>query len=290
MNYSSLKEICDLSNKENIPFWKVILEDDAKERGVLPSESFNQMKKMLYELIKSDENYDKNKRSKSGISGGDGDKFEKYVRKQKNLSGQFCGKVSERAIKIGETNACMGRIVATPTAGSSGVLPACLLTYREFFKTSDKNLTEALFVAAGIGEIIALNASISGAAGGCQAEIGSASSMAAGALVYLQGGNNEQICSAVAISMKALLGLTCDPVGGLVECPCIKRNSLGALNAVNSCDMAMAGIRSVIPADEVIEAMGEIGKNMSDKYRETGKGGLATTESGKKICKKLEEK
>lgn len=290
MNYSSLKEVCDLSNKENIPFWKVILEDDAKERGVLPSESFNQMKKMLYELIKSDENYDKNKLSKSGISGGDGGKFEKYVRKQKNLSGQFCGKVSERAIKIGETNACMGRIVATPTAGSSGVLPACLLTYREFFKTSDENLTEALFVAAGIGEIIALNASISGAAGGCQAEIGSASSMAAGALVYLQGGNNEQICSAVAISMKALLGLTCDPVGGLVECPCIKRNSLGALNAVNSCDMAMAGIKSVIPADEVIEAMGEIGKNMSDKYRETGKGGLATTESGKKICKKLEEK
>lgn len=290
MNYSSLKEICDLSNKENIPFWKVILEDDAKERGVLPSESFNQMKKMLYELIKSDENYDKNKRSKSGISGGDGGKFEKYVRKQKNLSGQFCGKVSERAIKTGETNACMGRIVATPTAGSSGVLPACLLTYREFFKTSDENLIEALFVAAGIGEIIALNASISGAAGGCQAEIGSASSMAAGALVYLQGGNNEQICSAVAISMKALLGLTCDPVGGLVECPCIKRNSLGALNAVNSCDMAMAGIKSVIPADEVIEAMGEIGKNMSDKYRETGKGGLATTESGKKICKKLEEK
>lgn len=289
MNYSSLKEICSLSEKENIPFWKVILEDDAKERGVLPSESFNQMKEMLYELIRSDESYDEKKRSNSGISGGDGGRFEVYVKKGLNLSGQFCGKVSERAIKTGETNACMGRIVATPTAGSSGVLPACLLTYRDFFNVSDERLTEALFVAAGIGEIIALKASVSGAAGGCQAEIGSASSMAAGALVYLQGGSNLQICSAVAMSLKALLGLTCDPVGGLVECPCIKRNSLGALNAVNSCDMAMAGIKSVIPADEVIEAMGEIGKNMSERYRETGKGGLAATESGRKIRKKLEE-
>ena len=180
----------------------------------------------------------------------------------------------------------MKKIVAAPTAGACGVLPAVLLPlYRK--GVSQEKMIEALYVAAGIGQVIAARAFISGAAGGCQAEIGSASSMAAGALVYLRGGSNAQILHAVAMAMKMLLGLVCDPVAGLVEVPCIKRNVGGAVNAIAAADMALAGIDSVIPADEVIDAMKEVGMNMLPAYRETARGGLATTKTGKKINAEL---
>ena len=184
----------------------------------------------------------------------------------------------------------MHRIVAAPTAGSCGVLPAVLLTYQEEKHCSDEKMTEALYVAAGIGGVIGTRASLSGAEGGCQAEIGSASAMAAGALAYLEGGSEEEINHAAALALKGLLGLACDPVAGLVEVPCVKRNVIGSVNAVTSADMALAGIVSRIPPDEVIDAMRTIGAHMPLEVRETGIGGLAGTKRGQEIAEELKTK
>ncbi|MGN0334675.1 MAG: L-serine ammonia-lyase, iron-sulfur-dependent, subunit alpha [Lachnospiraceae bacterium] len=287
MVYKSLQEICEIAGKENIPFWKVIQMDDCTERQVTPEESFEKMRQMFRAMVHADESYTGTRKSAGNMAGGDGKRLEAYVSGGKSLSGAFIGKVMERAVKMAESNACMRRIVAAPTAGSCGVLPAVLLTYRDQIDDREDRIVEALYTAAGIGQIIAERASISGAFGGCQAEIGSASAMAAGALVHLQGGSNAGICAATAIALKGLLGLTCDPVAGLVEVPCVKRNVVGAVNAVTSADMVMAGVVSVIPADEVIDAMGEIGNEMPRKYKETSEGGLAVTPTALEITKKL---
>lgn len=287
MVYKSLKEICVMAAQAKLPFWKIIQRDDCTERQVEEVDSFAQMRKMYEAMKHADEMYTGTRKSHSGMVGGDGKKLERYVENKKAMSGAFIGKVMERAVKMAESNACMRRIVAAPTAGSCGVLPAVLLTYEDQVCADEEKIVEALYTAAGIGQIIAHRASISGAFGGCQAEIGSASAMAAGALVYLQGGSNEEICSAVAISLKSLLGLTCDPIGGLVEVPCVKRNVIGAVNAVTAADMVLAGVESVIPADEVIDVMGEIGNEMPKKYKETSEGGLATCPTGVKITKNL---
>jgi L-serine dehydratase len=188
---------------------------------------------------------------------------------------------------MGESNACMKKIVAAPTAGSCGVIPAVLLGYEEKYNATMQQMVEALYVASGIGEVIAARAFLAGAAGGCQAEVGSASAMAAGALAYLNGGDNDSIAHAAAMSLKNLLGLVCDTVGGLVEVPCVKRNVVGAVNAIASADMAVAGIRSQIPPDEVIDAMREIGESLPRSLRETGEGGLAATPTGQEIMNRL---
>lgn len=203
------------------------------------------------------------------------------------LCGDFIGKVMEKALKTSESNACMKRIVAAPTAGSCGVVPAVLLSIQEERGFSDEKMIEALYVSAGIGGVIANRAFLSGAAGGCQAEIGSASAMAAGAVAYLLGGNACEISNAAALALKNLLGLACDPVAGLVEVPCVKRNVLGAVNAMTSADMTMAGIFSKIPPDEVIDAMRSIGRSMPEEIRETGKGGLAGTPTGLAIRERM---
>ena len=188
---------------------------------------------------------------------------------------------------MGESNACMKRIVAAPTAGACGVLPAVLIPCYHRFGCPESRILEALYTSAGIGQVIAYRASIAGASGGCQAEIGSASSMAAGALVQLRGGTPEQIADAAAMALKNLLGLVCDPVAGLVEVPCIKRNVIGAMGAVAAADMALAGIRSNIPADQVFDAMREIGDKMDASLRETGFGGLAATPEGIRLRDRL---
>ena len=193
----------------------------------------------------------------------------------------------EKALRVSESNACMKRIVAAPTAGSCGVVPAAFLSIQEKMGYDDDQMTEALLVAAGIGGVIASRAFLAGAAGGCQAEIGSASAMAAGGLAYLLGGDADTIAHAAALALKNLLGLACDPVAGLVEVPCVKRNVMGAVNALTSADLAMAGIFSKIPPDEVIDAMRNIGRNMNEDIRETGKGGLAGTPSGIRIREKI---
>lgn len=195
--------------------------------------------------------------------------------------------VISQALQMGESNACMKRIVAAPTAGACGVLPAVLIPLYREKKIPDEKVLEALYTAAGIGQVIAARAFIAGAAGGCQAEIGAASSMAAGALVHLRGGDSSQIIQAAAMALKNLLGLVCDPVAGLVEVPCVKRNVIGAVNALSCADMALAGITSRIPPDQVIDAMKEIGESMHVSLRETGEGGVANTPAAREIAQRL---
>ena len=232
--------------------------------------------------------YDKNLKSQSSLVGGDGGKMQEYLENGDTLCGPFMGKVIAGALQMGESNACMKRIVAAPTAGACGVLPAVLVPYFLEEKATQQQVVEALYVAAGIGQVIALRAFIAGASGGCQAEIGSASAMAAGAMVHLCGGSPDQIAQASAMALKNMLGLVCDPVAGLVEVPCVKRNVVGAVNALASADMALAGIASRIPPDQVIDAMREVGERMPAEVRETGEGGLAATTEGKEIAARLQ--
>ena len=287
MGFHKLQEIADWVQQKNLPFWKVVMQDDQQERNVSEEESFGMMRSMYQAMREADQSYSPELRSASGMAGGDGAMLEQFRKQENRLIGDFLTEVMEKAVKMAESNACMKRIVAAPTAGSCGVIPAVLLTYEKQKETGEERMTEALFVAAGIGEVIAASASISGAEGGCQAEIGSASAMAAGAVTYLEGGNTEEILHAAALALKNMLGLTCDPVAGLVEVPCIKRNVSGAVNAVVSSQMALAGIRSVIPPDEVIDSMRRIGKLLPGCLRETSQDGLATTPTAQKIGKQL---
>lgn len=288
MSFAKLTDIIKQSEERNVSFWEVVMLDDMKERNVSREESFNEMLVMLRAMRTADEEYDPNLRSASGLAGGDGEKLHQYRMKENRLIGDYLVEVMEKAIKMGESNACMKRIVAAPTAGSCGVIPAVLLTYEEQKEVPEEKIAQALYVAAGIGEVIAATACIAGAGGGCQAEIGSASAMAAGALTYLEGGNNEEIVHAAALSLKNMLGLTCDPVAGLVEVPCIKRNVSGAVNAVVSSQMAIAGIRSAIEPDEVIDSMRRIGKQIPECLRETSREGLAITPSAIAVTKRLQ--
>ena len=229
------------------------------------------------------QDYEGNLHSRSGLVGGMGQTMDEYAEKKDTYCGDFVTKVIATALKTGESNACMKRIVAAPTAGACGVLPAVLVPYFEEGRADKEKIIEALFVAAGIGQVIAARAYIAGATGGCQAEIGSASAMAAGALVHLKGGNAHQIAQAAAMALKNLLGLVCDPVAGLVEVPCVKRNVVGAVNALSSADMSLAGIFSKIPPDEVIDAMKEVGDRMHDSLKETAEGGIANTKFARSL-------
>ena len=196
-------------------------------------------------------------------------------------------KISYRALAVSEFNAAMGCIVAAPTAGACGILPAVISTVAEENNSSEERIIESLFIAAGIGQVIAAKASISGAEGGCQAECGSAAAMAAGAAVHLLGGKPAQVFEAVALAMKNSLGLVCDPVAGLVEVPCIKRNAFFGVLSLVAAELAFIGVKSVIPPDEVIVAMAEIGRDLAPKYKETARGGLATTPTGLRLREKL---
>lgn len=270
-----------------MPFWKLVQMEDCKELQKTPEDSEQEMLSVYQAMRASYEDYEDELHSASGLVGGEGAKIYRKRMEKKLLCGDFIGCVMEKALKISESNACMKRIVAAPTAGSCGVVPAVFLSVQEQQKLSDEQMVEALYVAGGIGGVIATRASLSGAAGGCQAEIGAASAMAAGGLVYLQGGTAADIANAAALALKSLLGLACDPVAGLVEVPCVKRNVLGAVNAVTAADMALAGIMSKIPADEVFDAMYNIGKHMDEEIRETARGGLATTPTGVQISEKI---
>lgn len=255
MALDSMKEIFERSARENIPFWEIVLQYDMEERQVSRQASMAKMLLTWQAIQDAADSYTGTQRSVSGLVGGDGLKMRLYARRGESIGGEFMDEVIVQAISMAESNACMRRIVAAPTAGSCGVVPAVLLPLCEREHYTQHELLEALYVASGIGAVIAYRASISGAAGGCQAEIGTASAMAAGALVSLRGGTNEQIGHAVAMALKNLMGLVCDPVAGLVEVPCVKRNVIGAVNAISAADMALAGIESRIPVDEVIDAM-----------------------------------
>lgn len=277
--YHTLNDLIKLSADNNLEIWEIIQQADMYEKDRSESDSFNMMKEMYVAMKNADSMYDGTLRSASNKAGGDGGLLHSYNESGKNICGSFMGKVMEKAIKMGESNACMRRIVAAPTAGSCGVLPAVLLSYEEDFDVAEDNMVKAMYVAAGIGKVIAENAFIAGAAGGCQAEIGSASAMAAGALAFLQGGDSSAIINAATLSLKNFLGLVCDPVAGLVEVPCIKRNSYGAVNAVTSAQLSLAGIKSAIAPDDVVDSMRRIGNQLPASLKETSCGGLAITES-----------
>lgn len=277
--YHTLNDLIKLSADNNLEIWEIIQQADMYENDRSESDSFNMMKEMYVAMKNADSMYDGTLRSASNKAGGDGGLLHSYNESGKNICGSFMGKVMEKAIKMGESNACMRRIVAAPTAGSCGVLPAVLLSYEEDFDVAEDDMVKAMYVAAGIGKVIAENAFIAGAAGGCQAEIGSASAMAAGALAFLQGGDSSAIINAATLSLKNFLGLVCDPVAGLVEVPCIKRNSYGAVNAVTSAQLSLAGIKSAIAPDDVVDSMRRIGNQLPASLKETSCGGLSITES-----------
>lgn len=277
--YHTLNDLIKLSADNNLEIWEIIQQADMYENDRSESDSFNMMKEMYVAMKNADSMYDGTLRSASNKAGGDGGLLHSYNESGKNICGSFMGKVMEKAIKMGESNACMRRIVAAPTAGSCGVLPAVLLSYEEDFDVAEDDMVKAMYVAAGIGKVIAENAFIAGAAGGCQAEIGSASAKAAGALAFLQGGDSSAIINAATLSLKNFLGLVCDPVAGLVEVPCIKRNSYGAVNAVTSAQLSLAGIKSAIAPDDVVDSMRRIGNQLPANLKETSCGGLAITES-----------
>lgn len=290
MSFQSLEEIKNRCEKDSVEFWKAVQLEDCQERGVSEEDSWSEMSRMWEVMKDSLREYEPEQISRSGLVGKEGGQMEAYQKAGNTLCGDFMSKVITAALKMGCNNACMRRIVAAPTAGACGVLPAVLVTYYKEHQVQEAQMIEAMYVAAGVGQVIAHRAFLAGAAGGCQAEIGSASSMAAAAICYAAGGSISQMGHAAAMALKNLLGLVCDPVGGLVEVPCVKRNVGGAVNAMAAADMALAGIESRIPADQVFDAMREVGMKMDASLRETGFGGVAASETGQKIMAGLQRK
>ena len=289
MNYHSINDLVELCHKNNAQIWQVIMMDNAHERMVSEDKIFENMRVMYKAMKTADNNYDKSLKSPSRMAGGDGELMYQYNKSGRNICGDFVGMVMEKALKMGESNACMRRIVAAPTAGSCGVIPAVFISYETYFKALEDDMVKALLIDSGIGAVIAENASIAGASGGCQAEIGSASAMAAAGLTFLQGGDSMQIVNSSALALKSMLGLACDPVCGLVEVPCIKRNVAGAMNAITAAQMSMAGIKSVISPDEVIDSMQRIGAAMPSSLKETAREGLAITPTAELIKRELDK-
>ena len=278
-----------IAASEGRTIFDAVLEADCTDRGVTAEASLEKMTALYAAIRRAGEGYDPALRSHSGMVGGDGARMRAYVAAGKTICGEYIGGVIAQALEMGESNACMKCIVAAPTAGSCGVLPAVLLPYQQREGLDDAALVRAMYVAGAIGQVIAQKASIAGAAGGCQAEIGTASAMGAAALCYLAGGSAQAVCHAAAIALKSLMGLVCDPVAGLVEVPCVKRNAAGAMLAMSSADMALAGVRSAVPPDEVILAMREVGERMDVSLRETGLGGVAGTPFGQAMAERMQE-
>ena len=289
MAFSSVHEMIDLCKESGKPLYEVILESDLAESGLTRAESEAEMHRLWAVMQATSDGYCGTDRSMSGFAGGDAAKVEQAHQEGKSLGGDYLAAVTAEALKTAECNACMKRIVAAPTAGSCGVLPAVLLPLARSGEADEESICDALYVAAGFGQVIAARATLAGAEGGCQAEVGAASAMAAAALCHLKGGAPEQCAAAAAMALGNLLGLVCDPVAGLVEVPCVKRNVVGAVNAVSCANMALAGVDYAIPCDEVIDAMGRVGSLLSPDLRETGQGGLAATPTGVRIAQTLAE-
>jgi L-serine dehydratase len=265
----------------------LVLADQAELMELPPEKVFRIMKDNLEVMRRSAEKgAEEGLRSTSGLTGGDGFRMARYAGGSP-LSGALCAGAIARAIAVAEYNAAMGKIVAAPTAGSCGILPAAILAMTDERGAPEDAAVMALFTAGALGLVIANEASIAGAEGGCQAECGGAAAMAAGALVELSGGDPLMVAEACAIAVKNQLGLVCDPVAGLVEVPCVKRNAGGIMCALAAADMALAGIKSVIPVDEVIGAMREVGEALPASLKETAQGGLALTPTGLALKKRI---
>jgi len=284
MRFSTIAELIELAESENKRISDIMIETEMEIDGREEEEIIEHMKAQL-DVMKGaiKKGLTEDIKSRSGLSGGDGKKLAQYIEKNKFLSGRVILEAVSQAIATSEVNAAMGTVVATPTAGSVGILPGTIFATAKKLDSTEEDMIHALFTAGAIGLVIANNAFISGAAGGCQAEIGSATAMAAAAIVQMAGGTPTQSAHALGISLKNMLGLTCDPVAGLVEVPCVKRNAMGAANAMLAADMALAGITSIIPPDEVIEAMYKIGCAMPIPLKETALGGLADTPTARRL-------
>lgn len=288
IKFSSMADLVKLSQTHHKKISDLMVEYEMEVSGRSREDILAMMDKNLTIMEQAAERgITEDIKSRSGLTGGDAKRIDQYMNRAQSLSGDRMLEAVKMAVATNEVNAAMGIIVATPTAGSCGVVPGCLLSVGKRLEVSRSELIGGLFAAAAIGFVIANNSFISGAAGGCQAEVGSAAAMAAGALVELAGGTAEQSSEAVAIALKNLLGLVCDPIAGLVEAPCVKRNAIGAANALVAADLALAGVTSLIPADEVIEAMFRIGKAMPSTLRETALGGLAATPTGIRLKEQI---
>ncbi len=286
VNFNTMAELAAAARERRLPLHEVVIQREMETRSMTREavlaamrENWRVMQAAMERGIASEAP------SVSGLTGGDAKRL--FAWRGRGYLGTAALAAAARAVAVSEVNASMGRIVACPTAGSCGIVPAVLQAAVEKTGCTEDAVVAALFTAAGIGMVVEQNACIAGAAGGCQAECGTAAGMAAGALIELAGGTPEQICNGVALAIKNLLGLACDPVAGLVEVPCVKRNGFAAVHAMTAADMALAGVVSVIPVDEVISAMKEIGRAMPAALRETAQGGLAVTPTGKAAARRI---
>ena len=278
----SIKYMIEQASALSCPLWQIILREETADSDLSQeqiysrlSDTYAAMKRAALSGLSADT------RSISGMTGGDAAKYYSYAKSGKSMLSELCSKAVSYALATSECNASMGVIVAAPTAGSAGIMPGAFIAAQEVYGFSDEDILNALLTASGVGAVISEKASLAGAVCGCQAECGSAAAMTAAGICQLMGGSVQQCMDAGALALKNCLGLACDPVAGLVEVPCIKRNGMYTVFAINAADMALAGRRSFIPFDEVIDSMRRIGMDMPPCIRETGEGGLATTETGK---------
>ncbi|MGN7230338.1 L-serine ammonia-lyase, iron-sulfur-dependent, subunit alpha [Priestia megaterium] len=285
--FRNVAELVELAESQNVKIAEIMIQQEIDITGVTREEIMEKMDRNLTVMEEAVERGLKGVQSVTGLTGGDAVLLQNYIQSGKSLSGNLILDAVSKAVATNEVNAAMGTICATPTAGSAGVVPGTLFAVQHKLNPTRKEMIEFLFTSGAFGFVVANNASISGAAGGCQAEVGSASSMAAAAIVEMAGGTPSQAAEAMAITLKNMLGLVCDPVAGLVEVPCVKRNAMGAANAMIAADMALAGITSRIPCDEVIDAMYKIGQTMPVALRETAQGGLAATPTGRELEAKI---
>lgn len=285
--FRNVKELVELATSENKLISELMIEQEMLVTRRTREEIMDQMDRNLTVMEQAVEKGLKGVHSTSGLTGGDAVLIQNYMKNKKPLSGMLLLDAVSKAVATNEVNAAMGTICATPTAGSAGVVPGTLFAVQNQLNPTREEMIRYLFTSGAFGFVVANNASISGAAGGCQAEVGSAAAMAAAAIVEMSGGTPAQCAEAFAITMKNMLGLVCDPVAGLVEVPCVKRNAMGASNALVAADMALAGVTSRIPCDEVIGAMFKIGQQMPSSLRETARGGLAATPTGIALAEKI---
>lgn len=288
LKYNTVEELVEAAASNHKKISEIVLEQQAGDMEstmeavyATMESSFDVMRQSVISGL------DETLRSPSGLSGGSAAKLKKAVEEGKNHYGHLLGNAISMALAVTEFNSCMGKIVAAPTAGSCGVIPAALISVMDEYDLPKRDIVMSLFTASAIGMVIAKCASIAGAEGGCQAEVGSASAMAAAALTEIFDGTPQMVSDSCAIALKNTMGLVCDPVAGLVEVPCIKRNAMGVANAFTASELALAGIKSVIPADEVILAMRQVGQLMSTSLKETAEGGLAATPTGCRLCRQI---
>jgi len=288
--YRSGKDILEICNKKNITIWELALETEIRDTHIEEKQIMEKMEE-VYRVMKnaSESSVKKNRKTLGRVIGGESKKLKTRMDSGKTICGDVLNKAMIKAFSTSQHNASMGKICAAPTAGSSGIIPAAIITIVEEYNLSKKEAIRGLFTSSAIGKVITINATVSGAEGGCQAECGSAAAMASAAVVEMMGGSPEMALNAAAISLKNIMGLICDPIAGLVESPCSKRNASGVVNAMISAEMALAGIESVIPFDEVVEAMKSVGDGMHSDFKETARGGIAITPTGIKIKESIKK-